>query len=384
MIFRMRLVCFLLSLFVTQITIAAEPALRPSTQPAPITLHLQNAPARTLIAELSKQTGAVIATTPPDLLEKTPPPPVTIDIDRQPFWKAIETITQKSGLGPVINQEEPYPRFQLGLGGQTFWEEPHAFAGPIVVFANDVERNNTVELGRTKHRFERELSLNLTAFAQPGIPLLTASPEVTILVAIDENGRSLKPAEPPSAEPTPADQHGPGNNLYTWNMTAQLEAPQSGAKKIARLKMQAQLRFQTASQTFDVEDVLKVKNLTRTVAGGATLTIRALKKADIEYVLQFSLRRDKLSQERWRDLRSSLYNGLLTLHDDKGRLVAARATENGGEYGNNKVEANLRFVREPGISDPNAGEPFKLTWQAPTAAINVPVEFELSDLPIPD
>jgi hypothetical protein len=384
MIVRMRLGCLLLSFLGTQILVAAEPATRPSTQPTLITLHLQNAPANTLLADLSRQIGAPIPTTPPDLLDKTPPPPVTIDIDRHPFWKAIETITQKTGLGPVINQEEPYPRFQLGLGGQTFWEEPHAFAGPIVVFANDVERNNTVELGRTKHRFERELSLNLTAFAQPGIPLLTASPDVTILLAVDENGRSLKPTDPPSAEPTPADQHGPGNNLYTWNMTAQLEAPQTGAKKIARLKMQAQLRFQTANQAFEVEDVLKVKNLIRTVAGGATLTLRALKKADIEYVLQFSLRRDKLSQERWRDLRSSLYNGLLTLHDDKGRLVAARATENGGEYGNNKIEANLRFVREPGISDPSAGEPFKLTWQAPTAAINVPVEFELSDLPIPE
>src|SRR5438105_15411778 len=100
MIVRMRLRYLLLSFLATQNLVAAERATRPTTQPTLITLHLQNAPAKMLLADLARQTRAPIPTTPPDLLDKTPPPPVTIDIDRQPSWKPIEPITQTSGLGP--------------------------------------------------------------------------------------------------------------------------------------------------------------------------------------------------------------------------------------------------------------------------------------------
>jgi hypothetical protein len=75
---------------------------------------------------------------------------------------------------------------------------------------------------------------------------------------------------------------------------------------------------------------------------------------------------------------------MMSLYDDMGRLVAARATENGGDYGGNKIDATLRFVREPGVSDPKAGEPYKLVWNAPLESKILPVEFELTDLPIPE
>src|SRR4249919_543507 len=64
---------------------------------------------------------------------------------------------------------------------------------------------------------------------------------------------------------------------------------------------------------------------------GAPFIFRSVKKADIEYILQLNLRRDKKSETEWRDLHHSLYTGQLALYDDKGRLVAGRATENGGE-----------------------------------------------------
>jgi hypothetical protein len=41
-------------------------------------------------------------------------------------------------------------------------------------------------------------------------------------------------------------------------------------------------------------------------------------------------------------------------------------------------------VREPGVSDPDAGEPYQLVWLAPTQSKDLPVAFELKDLPIPE
>src|SRR3954462_7068804 len=180
------------------LTYAAGPA---ATQPVAITVHLHDVPAQSALAELSKQAGAPFPLVPPDLLEKSSLPKVTLDLDHQPFWAAMEELSRKTGLEPVVSQEDPYPRFQLGLGSGSFWAEPHVIAGPVVLFANEVERTNTVELGKVKHTFERELTVNLTAFAEPGLRVLFASPDIKVLAAVDEKGQPLTvaPEDPTDA-----------------------------------------------------------------------------------------------------------------------------------------------------------------------------------------
>jgi hypothetical protein len=299
-----------------------------------------------------------------------------------PFWSALEQVSRKTGLEPVFSTEDPYPRFHLGLGGGSFWEEPHVLAGPVIVFADDVERTNVVELGRTKHHLEREMVVNLMAFVEPGVRALYASPHVKVEAAVDENGRSLTPAaEDPSDA---ADEEGAACGLFAWNLAIVLEArPDPPSRKLARLKGRTSIRVRTGEQRIEIENAMKARNVVK-VANGAPFTFRSLKKSDIEYILQLNLRREKTSAAAWRDLHYSIYGGQMALYDEQGRLVASRATENGGDYGQTKIDATLRFVREPGISDPQAGEPFKLVWLAPTAAVDVPIDFELTDLPIPE
>jgi hypothetical protein len=263
------------------------------------------------------------------LFEKSTIGNVTLDFDRQPFWAAMEEFSRKTGLEPVVSPEDPYPRFQLGLGGGAFWAEPHVIAGPVVIFANEVERTNTVELGKVKHTFERELSVNLTAFAEPGLRVLYASPDIKVLRAIDEKGKPLTvaPEDPVDA----GAQNDAESGVFTWNLAIALNSPADPAvQKIARLRGRTSLRVQTAEQRVEVDDVMRVRAVTRNVAG-APFIFRSIKKADIEYILQLNLRRDKVSESQWRDLHHSLYTGQLALYDDKGRLVAGRATENGGE-----------------------------------------------------
>jgi hypothetical protein len=373
------------------ITVAALLALGPAllaragapaaTQPVVITAHFHDATAQAALAELSKQAGAPLPLFPPDLLAKNAIRNVTLDLERQPFWAAVEQFSRKTGLEPVLAPEDPYPRFQLGLGGG-FWDEPHVVAGPVVLFANEVERTNTVELGKDKHTFRRGLEVGLTAFAEPGLRVLFASPVVKVVAAVDERGQPLTvaPEDPVDA----GAQDDAESGVYTWSLAISLDSPADPTvHKIARLRARTHVRVQTAQQRVEVDDDMKTRNVSRTVAG-APFTFRSMKKADIEYILQLNLRRDKTPEAQWRDLHHSLYSGQLTLYDDKGRLVAGRATENGGEYHNNRIDATLRFVREPGVTDPQAGEPFKLVWLAPTAAKDLPIEFEVQDLPIPD
>ena len=113
------------------------------------------------------------------------------------FWQAMELITQKTTLEPLVNPDEPYPRFVLGVAGGSFWEEPHVVSGPVVLFVNDLQRSNVVELGKKKaDQYDRRLTVNLTAFVEPGLVVLSASQQVKLKEAVDANGRSLKAVVP--------------------------------------------------------------------------------------------------------------------------------------------------------------------------------------------
>lgn len=358
-------------------------AMGPATQPSAITLRAEQAPLRQVVQDLSRQASATLPVFPADLLEKSELPAVTLELHALPFWKAVRELGKKSGLEPVVNIDDPYPRFQLGLGSG-FWDEPHVISGPLAIFANEIRRTNSVELGRKHHRFDRELILHLTAFVEPGLALLSVSEEVALKEAVDDKGRNLRPAAGDGdADMEPVAFANPGGGLYTWNLAVVLNAPQEVGGKISRLRGRTHLRVQTRGEKYEMEEVMKARNVTRNVAGIA-FTFNNLKKADIEYVLRVSARRDKLSQEKWHNIHQSIYNGMMALYDARGRLIASHATENGGDYGGNKIDATLRFVREPGVSDPNAGEPHKLVWIAPTDSVVIPVDFELTDLPIPE
>src|SRR5688500_13469961 len=95
--------------------VAAGPA-GPATRPASITIRGRDLPARQVIDELSKQAGAVLPLAAPDLLEQNAVPAVTLDLDRRPFWAAMEEVGRKTGLEPVASPDDPYPRMLLGLG----------------------------------------------------------------------------------------------------------------------------------------------------------------------------------------------------------------------------------------------------------------------------
>src|SRR5260221_3967984 len=101
------------------LAVAATPVA--TTQPARITLHAQEAPAREVLKRFAEQAGTTLPLSPADLLAKDPLAPVTINIDGQPFWVALEELSRKTGLEPVVSPEDPYPRVQLGLGGGDFW-----------------------------------------------------------------------------------------------------------------------------------------------------------------------------------------------------------------------------------------------------------------------
>jgi hypothetical protein len=359
---------------------ATRPVQAAATRPSLITLHLKDAPVRTLLDQFTAQAGGPVPLASADLLKQAPPT-VSLDLDRQPFWAALEAIGRATHFEPLANPEEPYPRLLLTLGNGAFWEEPHVVAGPLVIFANDVTRTQTAELGKTRHEIERELALNLTAFVEPGLRVLAVSQQVKLKSAVDENGRSLKPAQ--GADADEDTDRNPQAGVYSWNLAVDLDCPPDMGRRIAKLAGRLHVRVQTASDRIEVDDVLKAKNVARTVAG-VPFTFKKLNHIAEDYHLSFTIERKNLLAARWQDLHHSAYQGQMVLLDAQGRVVCGRAAEQNGDYGQKKIDATIRFFKEPGITDPKAGPPAKLVWLAPTDAKTIPIDFELTNLPIPE
>jgi hypothetical protein len=378
------LACAPLVAFAADAPAPKPPATRPNqpaaTQPAAITLHLKDAPVRTLLDQFAAQAGAPVPLVAADLLGPNAPP-VSIDLDRQPFWTALEAIGRKAHLEPVTDPDEPYPRLQLTLGNGAFWEEPHVVAGPVAIFANDVTRTQTAELGKARHEVERELALNLTAFVEPGLRVLAVSQQVKLKSAVDEKGRSLKPAHAADADEDTI--RSPQDGVYSWELAVDLDCPPDVGRKIAKLAGQICVRVQTGSDRVEIDDVLKARNVTRTVAG-VPFTFKKLDHIAEDYHLAFTIERRNLPAARWQDLHHSAYQGQMMLLDAQGRVVCGRAAEQNGDYGHKKIDATIRVFNEPGITDPSAGPPAKLVWLAPTDAKTIPIDFELTNLPIPE
>jgi hypothetical protein len=81
---------------------ATQPATLPADfdKPSLITLHYKSASLKEVYADLFKQAGAELVTSPPeDFFEREATKPVGVDLDNVPFWKAIDYLSARTGVG---------------------------------------------------------------------------------------------------------------------------------------------------------------------------------------------------------------------------------------------------------------------------------------------
>ena len=353
-----------------------------TTQPSRITLKVDQQPANATLSEIARQLGAPLATAPADLLSTTRLAPVSLDVKDQPFWQVLKALSAQAGIEPIQpSPDENMPRVVLGQGKGDFWKAPHAIAGPVLLVANDISRTQSVELGREKHQFERNLTLELSAIVEPGLKVLSLSPQVAVRQAVDDLGKSLASKPPDEAAADAQEESAPTGAVWTLNV--ELAAPRDLGKLIRKLAGTLVLRVQTESERIEIDGISKARNLVRPV-GASTATIRSFKKVNDQYVLMMQVRRDKRSRTQWIWLHQSLNAGQLMLLDEKGKVVCARSTESNVEFSPNRIDADLHFSREDGQGDPLAGEPTKLVWEMPTAAKDLKLDFEFHDLAVPE
>ncbi len=153
-------------------------------EPKIVSLKVVNAPVKTVLDQLSKQSGYPID------IWNNPTQTVTLDCVKKPFWLILDQISDQAGLS--LQQGYGDDRIRLNQTGNA--SRFVDYSGPFRIAAQSIQQNKTVDLTNAKPAANRTENLTLlyTVFSEPKMPILGLG-EAKLLAAFDSEGNSLIP-----------------------------------------------------------------------------------------------------------------------------------------------------------------------------------------------
>lgn len=352
-----------------------------------VTLHLKDAPPGEVAAELFRQAGAPMRTSPDDLWEQGRWPRVTLDVDRQPFWAALKAFTGQTGVSLAASDEGLYFLRGGGIGSKGPW----VVSGPFLVAATEVSRSQRLtpaadaegrpvgDAGRSD-----EFAVQLVAMAEPKLSVLRGPDVLRLEEAIDDRGNPLLPTGVRPGESAGESPVGRG----MWVYRVQLKYPAEPGKRIARLKGSATFAVQTAAEQIEVADLMRARDVERKlkdvrVAVGGVRRLDERQEYELKVVLYYEGPPES-GRGRWAQVQRKFYEmqSRMRVLDADGQALERRGF--GSRVNGDEVEMTVRFGPSFRARDRRrSGDPANLVWQVPTASKDVEVPFEFRDLPMP-
>jgi hypothetical protein len=341
-----------------------------------VTLHFKEAHPRDVIAALARQGRTELPIWPEGSWQEAGRkwPTLTIDIDRQPFWAAMRQVCEQAGLN--VNTYGVADRLALTPhGGDGRWDGVAYLNGPFMFVARSASegQSRTVGFGRDRARnASHSLSVAVTGFAEPKLRVLGRAWSPDVSEATDDTGRSLLGPKPNLRDGLDMNLHG---NANVWDLTLTLQ-PAPGAKQLTRLKGSSKLLIQTKSETLELPDPLKARDLVKVVAG-RRFHFKDMKRMGGGYSLNVTIHSPPGDGPEWQR-RADPQN--LRVFDAKGRPFSRSGYSGSGSR--DRYDYEIR-INPGGQRGEEPGEPAKLTWEVTTEAREIDAAFEFKDLPLP-
>ena len=340
-----------------------------------VTLHFKDAHPRDVVAELARQARTELPVWPEGSWEAVGRkwPKVTIDLDRQPFWAALRQVCDKAGL--EINSFAGDRLSVSAHGGDGRWGGVAYLDGPFMFVARSASENQSRSIGYGKNRAvnsSHSLNVSVTGYAEPKLRVLGRAWSAELSEATDDTGRSLLLSQMRAGDRMDMNLHG---NTNVWDLNIELK-PAAGAKRLATLKGTSKLLIQTKSQTLEVPDPLKARDLVKVVAG-RRFVFKDMKRQAGGYSLNVTIHSPPGEGPEWQR-RADPAN--LRVLDAKGRPFSRSGYSGSGS--GDRYDYEIR-VNPAGTRGEEPGEPAKLTWEVTTEAREVDAAFEFKDLPLP-
>jgi hypothetical protein len=337
--------------------------------PSYITLHVKDAPASQVMAEISRQSFAPLQTIPDNLWKQESFPKLALDVDREPFWKVMPDVCQKLGID-----------FRPAAGGMRLMhtggmrtEGVSEVDGAFLVVATGINYTRSKSFARQGE--QSRFGMNLTVLPEPKLTVLRGAGTVSVDEAMDDKGNSLVPDKASAAV------WGGYGGFGGWNLYVQLRYPKEIGTRLTRFKGSTSFLIQLESERVEIPDLTSLRPTTRLVHN-LQATFEQMKKAAAGDVWQLHIRVDRpnFGGPEWQQFMDVAQNRLKVLDLDGNPLTRRGTSTN---VNNNTVEMTLEFVQST-AGGRMTGPPSRLVWEVPTKTREITVPITFHDLPLFD
>lgn len=352
-----------------------DPVLAKAMAATPITLKLDNAPALNALAELAKQTGYEVG---PYDGRNARYGNVTINATGVPFWAAFRDVCTRANINLYDGGGESQAISVLpsNYGGAGAMRGPASIKGPFLVLAQSLSRINSVHMNEPG-KVNRNIQIQIQTYIEPKIRPLEVSYQPIVTEAVDENGNSMKPTEPPQGRQNM--QH--ARNVGAWGNISLPYPTTNPGKRIVRVKGYIDADVQMSGEMVEIADPLKAKETPKTLTTGQRITFNSLKKQNdsgLAYQAEIVFHRGDIDPNQFNSAIND--NVLLHLTDAKGQRYSFH---NNGGSGDGEKQTQLFLFPTRSRNGTTLGEPVKLVIEVPTAKKEIAIPFELVDLAMP-
>lgn len=381
-------------------------------EPTRVTLHLKDVTSQEVIKEFSKQSGVTMRLE--TWREEEAKKQVTVDIENQPFWVAMQEVCATLNMSPQTHSGRD--ALLLHQGDISWARGTLISLSPLVTLRLiQITRTHTIALqgdatvpaGVKAANDTQDMALLGTFLFDPKLRMAEDRMRITIPQAIDDKGVTLVNENQRTYSYTY------GQSPLLWTLKIPLIWRGANSKQIVKLRVSAKCFVTTRRELWEVPDVLNARESSKTLRGpdgDETYTFLGMKKIGSQYQVHLDVQRPpaRARVEMQQDEQPLLwirrdFSRMATLRDAEGRRFAWRGnqgTQDQDEYRllfaevpegmprpiKLPIAAGLEGAAKPeGAATPEVKipTPEKLVLDIPLEFRELEVPFELKDIPLP-
>lgn len=352
---------------------ADDAATPPSTQAVPVTLHLDSMPPADAVGEFTKKTGVPVQFWPQNLFEQNygpngPSSSISVSVDNQPLWVALDAICAESHLQPVITGQGENITLQFTGGNYVpLSKRPSSVNPNSTIVVESIQRSNSVSFQSDPPMENHSCGISLSAYIDPRIHPLSQH-GATVETAVDESGKSI--AAPQNQQGV---NYGPSVMWKIDNIFVPLDYDPQVSHKLADFKGSIEISVASESDKLEISDLQNAQDTQQTVAGMG-VSVHDIKIEGNNISAKITLRQDDMDKQAWNQIPQTIFHDVKFVTADGKTL----STGGGGGGGGNKLEYTLNST-----GPSNGDKPVKIVFEIPTKIEQIDLPFEFHDLQLP-
>ena len=318
-----------------------------------------------LFEQIRKQTGNQLSDHREQFGQNAEPRSVTIDIDDEDFWPAMDKILDAAKMTTYAFSGEDNLAIINRDAGALPRAEGASYAGPFRIQAvNVTARRDLRSSEQQSARVELEISW------EPRLRPIALSQSVDTLDVTTDEGEKLSinsQREMLNVEVQPGS--------HATEFTLPLELPPRSATKLASFKGQMSALVPGRLVEFKFDQIDTAKNVQQS-RGGVNVTLNGVRKNQDLWEVYMKVKVES-AETGLESHRGWVFQNLTYLLNKQGELIDHAGFETTMQT---ETEVGLAYFFE--LTNDDLSE-YTWVYRTPAAIVRMPVEFELTDIPLP-